>query len=84
MVKTYSYDNRYQLITAEGTHQGFDKQHKYNLAMQYGATGKILRKTQSNQWRKMNSVLNHIGKIKIRLHRKNKGEYLLHSIFVLK
>ncbi len=48
----YSYDNRYQLITAEGSFIGNDKEHKYTMAMEYGATGKILRKTQSNQYRK--------------------------------
>ena len=48
----YTYDNRYQLVSAEGTHQGFDKEHRYTMAMEYGNTGSILRKTQSNQWRK--------------------------------
>ncbi len=48
----YTYDNRYQLVNAEGSFTGNNKEHKYSMAMEYGATGKILRKTQSNQYRK--------------------------------
>lgn len=52
-MSSYAYDNRYRLINAEGSFTGRDKEHKYSLAMEYGNTGSILRKMQSNKFRKI-------------------------------
>lgn len=47
----YTYDNRYQLISADGTYTTPNKIYKYDLTMEYGNTGQILRKKQENSWR---------------------------------
>ncbi len=47
----YTYDDRYQLISANGNYQSNEKEYKYNLTMEYGNTGQILSKSQENLWK---------------------------------
>ncbi len=47
----YTYDERNQLVAAEGSYQSSENEYSYSLGMTYGNTGNVLSKSQLNKWK---------------------------------